>query len=140
MTELLALKRGTKVLEIGTGSGYQAAVLAELAKEVFTVEFFPSLSEKARCVLASEGYSNIRFRTGDGAQGWPEHAPYDAIVLACAAPAVPEALFAQLAEGGRLAAPVGTGEIQRLNLYVKSGGAIEETFVTEVRFVPMLGK
>lgn len=138
MTELLALKAGDKVLEIGTGSGYQTAVLAELAKEVCTVEFFQSLAEKAKTVLAAEGYSKIRFRTGDGAAGWPEYAPYDAIMATCAAPEVPKALFEQLADNGRLAAPVGEEGAQRLMLYTKTGGAITEKFVLEVRFLPML--
>jgi protein-L-isoaspartate(D-aspartate) O-methyltransferase len=139
MTELLSLKGAEKILEIGTGSGYQTAVLAELAKEVYTVEYFPSLAEKAKTVLAAEGYSNIRFKTGNGAVGWPEHAPYDAILLTCAAPEIPQALFAQLADKGRLVAPVGNGNMQRLNLYFKDGSDLNERFITEVRFVPMLG-
>ncbi|MFA6433960.1 MAG: protein-L-isoaspartate(D-aspartate) O-methyltransferase [Elusimicrobiales bacterium] len=139
MTELLELKGGEKVLEIGTGSGYQTAVLAELAKEVYTVEFFQSLAGKAKTALAAEGYSKIRFRTGDGAQGWPEHAPYDAIIATCAAQKPPEALFDQLSpEKGRLAAPVGGEGAQRLMLYTKTRDGIKERFILEVRFVPML--
>ena len=138
MTELLALKGGEKVLEIGTGSGYQTAVLAELAKEVYTVEFFQSLAEKARTVLAAEGYSKIRFRTGDGAGGWPECAPYDAIIVTCAAPEAPKALFEQLTDKGRMVAPIGEEGAQRLMLYTKIGDVIKETFILEVRFVPML--
>ena len=138
MTELLALKGGEKVLEIGTGSGYQTAVLAELAKEIYTVEFFRSLAEKAKTVLAAEGYSKIRFRTGDGAAGWPECAPYNAIIVTCAAQETPKALFEQLADNGRLVAPVGAEGAQRLMLYTKTGDRIEEKFILEVRFVPML--
>jgi protein-L-isoaspartate(D-aspartate) O-methyltransferase len=138
MTELLALKGGEKVLEIGTGSGYQTAVLAELAKEIYTVEFFSSLAEKAKIILASEGYSKIRFGTGDGAAGWPECAPYDAIIITCAAPIPPKALFEQLADGGRLVAPIGEECPQRLMLYTKTGNAVKESFIIEVRFVPML--
>ena len=140
MTELLALKGGEKVLEIGTGSGYQTAVLAELAKEIYTVEFFQSLAEKAKTVLAAEGYSKIRFRTGDGTEGWPECAPYDAIIVTCAPAALPKALFEQLADKGRLVAPVGEEGAQKLMLYTKTGGVIKENFIIDVRFVPMLRK
>jgi len=138
MTELLALSGGEKILEIGTGSGYQTAVLSELAKEIYTVEFFQSLTEKAKTVLAAEGYSNILYRIGDGAAGWPERAPYDAIIVTCAAASVPKALFEQLADKGRLVAPIGSEGSQRLMLYTKNGTEIKETFITEVRFVPML--
>ena len=140
MTELLALKGGEKVLEIGTGSGYQTAVLAELAKEIYTIEFFPSLAEKAKGVLAAEGYSKIKFRTGDGAAGWPEFAPYDAVIVTCAAAVPPETLFAQMADGGRMVAPIGEEGAQRLMLYSKTGDIIKEKFIVEVRFVPMLRK
>ncbi len=104
MTELLALKGPEKVLEIGTGSGYQTAVLAELARSTYTIELSPSLTEGAKATLTAEGYSGINFNTGDGAAGWPEHAPYDAIILTCAAPEIPKALFGQLSDTGRLAA------------------------------------
>ncbi len=140
MTELLALKGGEKVLEIGTGSGYQTAVLAELAKDIYTIEFFHSLAEKAKTVLAAQGYSKIRFRTGDGAAGWPECAPYDAIIVTCAAAVPPKALLEQLADNGRMAAPVGEEGAQRLMLYAKTGGVISEKVITQVRFVPMLRK
>ncbi|OGS06903.1 MAG: protein-L-isoaspartate O-methyltransferase [Elusimicrobia bacterium RIFOXYA12_FULL_51_18] len=139
MTELLALKGGERVLEIGTGSGYQTAVLAELAGEVYTVEFFPALAEKAKAVLAFESYSKIRFRTGDGAAGWPENAPFDAIIVTCAPLEAPETLLSQLADKGRMVVPVGeAGGAQRLMLYTKDGADIKERFITEVRFVPML--
>lgn len=138
MTGLLALKGNETVLEIGTGSGYQTAVLAELAKKIYTVEIFPSLTERAKTALAAEGYTGIDFRTGDGARGWTEHAPYDAIMLTCAAPEVPEALLGQLGAAGRLAAPIGEADQpQRLMLYTKEDGAIKERFISEVRFVPM---
>lgn len=139
MTELLALKGGEKVLEIGTGSGYQTAVLAELAKAVYTVELFPSLAEKAKATLASEGYANIHFKTGNGTGGWPANAPYEAIVITCAAPEAP--IFAmgdQLTENGRLVAPVSGKEGQRLTLYTKHGTRLTGEFITDVRFVPML--
>ncbi len=138
MTELLALKGAEKVLEIGTGTGYQTAVLAELAKEVCTVEFFPALAEKAKATLAAEGCAKIRFRTGDGAAGWPEHAPYDAIIVTCAPLETPKALFDQLADKGRLAIPLGEEGAQRLMLYTKDGADIKERFIAAVRFVPML--
>lgn len=137
MTERLALKAGEKVLEIGTGSGYQTALLAELAKEVFTVEYYPALAEKAKKVLEARGYKNIRFRTGDGRAGWPEHAPYDAIMVTCAPKEAPEALFEQLAPGGRLIVPVGDSE-QTLVLYTKTGAGLEKRDITRVRFVPMI--
>lgn len=136
MTEHLALKGGEKVLEIGTGSGYQTALLAELAKEVFTVEYFPALAEKAKAVLDARGYKNIRFRNGDGSAGWPEHAPYGAVMITCAPKEVPAALFEQLAEGGRLIAPVGEHE-QTLVLYTKTAAGLEKRELARVRFVPM---
>ncbi len=137
MSELLALKGGERVLEIGTGSGYQTAVLAELAAEVYTVELFPDLAETARAKLEKLGYTNINFRTGGGAGGWPEHAPYDAILATCAAAAVPLAWPEQLKEGGRLVIPVGT-EKQELRLIEKTPAGLAETTVCGVRFVPLL--
>jgi protein-L-isoaspartate(D-aspartate) O-methyltransferase len=137
MSELAGLKGGGRVLEIGTGSGYQAAVLAELAAEVDTVELYPDLAEQARARLAKLGYKNINFRTGDGAAGWPERAPYDAILVTCAAPEVPPALPAQLKEGGRLVIPVGA-EPQDLKLITRTPGGLKEETACSVRFVPML--
>ena len=137
MTELLALKGGEKVLEIGTGSGYQTAVLAELAAEVFTVEFFPELAAQARARLEKLDYSNIRFKPGDGAAGWPEAGPYDAIIVTCAPQAVPPKLYAQLKEGGRLVIPAGA-EPQELKLITKTAAGQRERAVCQVRFVPML--
>ncbi|MBU2483233.1 MAG: protein-L-isoaspartate(D-aspartate) O-methyltransferase [Proteobacteria bacterium] len=137
MTECLALKGGEKVLEIGTGSGYQTAVLAELAKEVFTVEYYPVLAEKAKAALKGRGYDNIKFKTGDGHEGWKEYAPYDAIMVTCAPKELPAALLEQLAGGGRLAAPVG-GQEQTLALYTRTASGLEKSDITRVRFVPMI--
>lgn len=137
MSELAALSGGEKVLEIGTGSGYQTAVLAELAAEVDTVEFFPALAEDSKARLARLGYAKVNFKTGDGAAGWPERAPYDAIIVTCAAAAVPEALAAQLKPGGRLVIPVG-GEEQQLKVLTRTAAGLEERAVCAVRFVPML--
>lgn len=114
MTEALELDENSKVLEIGTGSGYQAAILAEIAKEVYTVERIPSLKEKARKVLDALGYENIKFKVGDGTEGWPEYAPYDAIIVTAGAPEIPKPLVEQLKVGGRLVIPVGDELTQRL--------------------------
>ena len=137
MSELLALKGGERVLEIGTGSGYQTAVLEELAAETYTVEIFPDMAEQARARLEKLGYRKIKFKTGDGAQGWAEHAPYDAIIVTCAAKELPPALPAQLKEGGRLVIPTGEGT-QELKLITKTAAGLEEKAVCEVRFVPMV--
>ena len=139
MSELLALKGGERVLEIGTGSGYQTAVLAELAAETYTVELFPDLAEQARARLEKLGCGKIKFKTGDGAEGWPEHAPYDAIIVTCAAKELPPALPAQLKIGGRLVIPAGEGA-QELKLLTKTAAGLEEKTVCAVRFVPLLGK
>jgi len=137
MSELLELKGGERVLEIGTGSGYQTAVLSELAAEVRTVELLPELSAAAREKLAGLGRKNIKFRVGDGAAGWPEEAPFDAIVVTCAAREVPPALGQQLKEGGRLVVPVGVGT-QDLRLIRKTPAGLETTSVCSVRFVPLV--
>lgn len=136
MSELLALKGGERVLEIGTGSGYQTAVLAELAAEVYTVELAPELAAAAQEKLAKLGYSNIKFRTGDGARGWAESAPYDAVIVTCAPAEVPQALLEQLKPGGRLAVPVGT-EPQDLLLLTRTASGADRRRVCQVRFVPM---
>ena len=107
MTELLALQGDEKVLEVGTGSGYQTAVLARLAAQVFTVERIASLSQRAERILAELKIDNVQFHVGDGSLGWPEHAPYDAILVTCAAPQLPAPLLEQLADGGRMVTPVG---------------------------------
>jgi protein-L-isoaspartate(D-aspartate) O-methyltransferase len=139
MSELLALKGGERVLEIGTGSGYQTAVLAELAADINTIEIFPDLAEQARAKLGKLGYDNIKFKTSDGAQGWAERAPYDAIIVTCAAKELPTALPAQLKEGGRLVIPIGD-EPQELKLIIKTPGGLSEKTICEVRFVPLLKK
>jgi protein-L-isoaspartate(D-aspartate) O-methyltransferase len=138
MTEALELGRGDRVLEIGTGSGYQTAVLAEIAAEVFTVEVIPELGRAAQERLTVvRPYSNIHFRIGRGQEGWPEFAPFERILLTAAPSSFPEGLFAQLAEGGMAIAPVG-GTEQRLVRYRKSSGRIEASDLIGVIFVPLL--
>lgn len=137
MTERMNLKAGEKVLEIGTGSGYQAAVLAEMGAKVFTIEIVPELAEHARTVLSAEGYGDVNVLAGDGYQGWPEHAPFDAVIVTCAPEEVPQALVDQLADGGRMIFPLGTGA-QRLVILRKKGGKIEQEADLRVRFVPMV--
>lgn len=139
MTDLLALDSTAKVLEIGTGSGYQAAVLAELADSVFTIEIIPELAERAEGLLADLGYTNIFVRCGDGFVGWEEHAPYDAVIVTCAPPEIPQPLLDQLRDSGRLVIPVGT-LWQELMLVTKIDNKISKESVIPVRFVPMTGK
>jgi len=137
MTQRIEVRPGLRVLEIGTGSGYQAAVLAELGTEVFTIEIVPELAGHARKVLAAEGYENVQVKTGDGYKGWPEHAPFDAIIVTCAPDDIPAALVAQLKDGGRMILPVGTG-VQRLVILEKTGDTFREIPDLYVRFVPMV--
>jgi protein-L-isoaspartate(D-aspartate) O-methyltransferase len=140
MTEHLHLSGGERVLEIGTGSGYQTALLAHLSEEVFSVEIVPALAERARRVLLDElGLANVRLRTGDGALGWPEAAPFDRVIVTAAAPEVPPALVAQLAPGGRMLIPVGEElGVQWLRVIDKGNdGADVSTDVLPVRFVPL---
>lgn len=139
MTELLHLKGKEKVLEIGTGSGYQAAILAELAKEVYTIEILPKLANRAEKLLQGLGYKNIKVKSGDGYLGWPEFAPFEAIIVTCAPEEIPLALIEQLAEGGRMVIPVGE-TYQELKLLIKSGGKIEQKNIIPVSFVPMIRK
>lgn len=138
MIARLALQPGDKVLEIGTGSGYQAAVLAELGARVFSIEYVPELADHARRALAAEGYGAVQVRTGDGRAGWPEEAPFDAIIAACAAEGIPPALVAQLKDGGRMILPVGGSIAQQLILVCKRGDQVEEIEDLGVRFVPMV--
>ena len=139
MTQLLELKGTERVLEVGTGSGYQAAVLAEVAAEVYTIEIVEPLALTAAGRLKALGYARVEVRAGDGYAGWPDRAPFDGILVTAAADHVPAALQTQLAEGGRLVMPVGrTADVQRLMLAVKRGGAIHTRAVTEVRFVPLV--
>lgn len=139
MTELLQLKGDERVLEIGTGSGYQAAILAELVKEVYTIEILPALAERAQKLLKELGYTNIKVRCGDGYLGWPEFAPFDAIIVTCAPPQVPKNLVDQLREGGRMVVPVGR-IIQELQLIEKREGKVREKDIIPVAFVPMIRK
>jgi protein-L-isoaspartate(D-aspartate) O-methyltransferase len=138
MTEALELKYNDKVLEIGTGSGYQAAVLAEICDSVYSVEIFESLAISAIKVLHELGYLNVSVRVGDGYQGWEAHAPYDAIIVTCAPGHVPEKLQEQLAEGGRMIIPVGGTYTQELILLEKKNGKLQKKNVLPVRFVPMI--
>jgi protein-L-isoaspartate(D-aspartate) O-methyltransferase len=138
MTEAIGLRGGEKVLEIGTGSGYQAAVLAEAGATVFTIEIVPGLFEQARARLARLGYRTVHTRQGNGWAGWPEEAPFDAIVVTAAASRIPEPLKQQLREGGRLIIPVGD-DLQELRLLTRRGDAFEERRLLPVRFVPLVG-
>jgi protein-L-isoaspartate(D-aspartate) O-methyltransferase len=141
MTEALRLRQQDKVLEIGTGSGYAAAVLAEIAAEVYTVERIERLATSARRRLRELGYANVQVRHGDGTLGWPEHAPYDAIVVTAGGPDIPRSLLQQLAVGGRLVMPVGsTSRSQRLVRVVRTGEDTDDRQVLEdVCFVPLIG-
>jgi protein-L-isoaspartate(D-aspartate) O-methyltransferase len=139
MTEALQLRGGEKVLEVGTGSGYQAAVLAEIAAEVFSIEIIPELAEKARDRLSQLGYKNVTVRAGDGYLGWPSEAPFDAIMVTAAAPRIPQPLKEQLKEGGRLVLPVGDFD-QDLVVVTRTKDRFTEKRVLAVRFVPMTGR
>lgn len=140
MTEKLEPKESDRVLEVGTGSGYQAAVLAEIVKEVYTIEIVPELAKRAKEDLKRLGYKNVHVRAGDGYKGWPEAAPFDAIIVTCAPDAVPEPLVTQLKDGGRMIIPVGAGWSQQLVLLRKRGDKLEKRAVLPVRFVPMTGE
>lgn len=140
MTEILDLERDDKVLEIGTGSGYQAAVLAELCDSVFTIEIFSSLGERAAALFEELGYNNISAKIGDGYQGWSEHAPFDRIIVTCAPTHVPEPLQEQLSEGGLMIIPTGEQYAQNLVLLTKQNGELIRKNVLPVRFVPMIDK
>jgi protein-L-isoaspartate(D-aspartate) O-methyltransferase len=137
MTEQLQLKPTDRVLEIGTGSGYQAAVLAELVAEVYTIEIVEPLAKTAETTLQRLGYKNVHVQVGDGYKGWPEHAPFDAIIVTCAPDHVPQPLVDQLKEGGRMIIPVGERLAQELYLLEKRNGTIRQGAVLPVRFVPM---
>ena len=141
MTQLLALKAGDKVLEIGTGSGYQAAVLAEITDQVYTVEIVPQLAESAARRLQELGYTQVRTKTGDGYYGWEEFAPYDAVIVTAAPDHIPQPLIKQLKDGGRLVVPVGPpGTIQVLWMIEKHGDQVRSHQVLDVLFVPLTGQ
>lgn len=141
MTQLLELKgEGERVLEIGTGSGYQTSILAELAGEVYSVERIDILAERARSSLNNLGYANVQIKVGDGTEGWSEFAPYDRILVTAAAPYVPVPLIDQLAEGGKMVIPVGEAFNQVLTLVIKKSGAISQEGICSCVFVPLLGK
>ena len=139
MTELLELKGNEQVLEIGTGSGYQAAILAELAKEVYTIEIIEPLAARAKEKLSELGYQNVKVKAGDGYLGWPEAAPFDAIIVTAAPDHIPNPLIEQLKEGGRMVVPVGT-HTQELKKIIKRFGKTETIDVIPVLFVPMTGE
>jgi protein-L-isoaspartate(D-aspartate) O-methyltransferase len=140
MTEQLDPQPTDKVLEVGTGSGYQAAVLAGLVKEVYSIEIVEPLAKRAEADLKRLGYTNIFVRAGDGYKGWPEAAPFDAVIVTCAPDQVPQPLIEQLKDGGRMIIPVGPIEDQELVLLHRQGSKLERRAVLPVRFVPMTGK
>jgi len=140
MTEQLRPLAKDRVLEIGTGSGYQAAVLAELVAEVYTIEIIEPLARNAEATLQRLGYKNVHVKVGDGYKGWPEQAPFDAIIVTCAPNRVPQPLTEQLKEGGRMVIPVGPAGDQQLYLLKKEDGELEQRAILPVRFVPMAGE
>lgn len=140
MTELLELHGFEKVLEIGTGSGYQGAVLAELAREVYTIERLPSMAERAMNTLSALSYNNVHVKIGDGSQGWPEKAPFDRIIITAASPNVPPPLIEQLTRGGILLLPIGTRYSQTLLKIKKKDSGQTEEYHTPCVFVPLVGK
>ena len=141
MTDLLQLKKGAKALEVGTGSGYQAAVLSELTDEIYTIEIFEELGEAAKKRLKKLEYTKVKVKIADGYYGWEKYAPFDAIIVTCAAGYVPPPLIHQLKEGGRMCIPVGGPfQVQTLMLIEKKEGKIISKSILPVRFVPMLGK
>jgi protein-L-isoaspartate(D-aspartate) O-methyltransferase len=140
MTALLELTGREKVLEVGTGSGYQTAVLAELTRRVCSIERLPRLAERARAVLESLGYDNVWVRVGNGALGWPDEAPFDRIIVTAGGPSVPPPLVQQLAEGGRMVLPIGRPDNQVLTVVENVGGDIRQRTHGECKFVPLVGK
>jgi protein-L-isoaspartate(D-aspartate) O-methyltransferase len=140
MTSLLELSGREKVLEVGTGSGYQTAVLAELARRVCSIERLPRLAERARAALESLGYDNVWVRVGNGALGWPDEAPFDRIIVTAGGPSIPPPLVQQLADGGRMVLPVGRGDNQVLTVVDNVGGEIRQREHGECKFVRLVGK
>jgi len=137
MTGALDLEGGEKVLEIGTGSGYQSAILAELVSEVYTIERIPELQERAREILKAIGYNNIFYKIGDGIEGWPEKAPFDGVIITAAVREVPSPLLEQLSPGGRIVAPVGGTREQELLILTRGESGFEEQTLGKCRFVPL---
>lgn len=140
MTQALELKGHEKVLDVGTGSGYQLAVLCELAREVYSIERIAKLSHRARRVLYDVGYVNFKLRIGDGTLGWPESAPFDGILAAAGSPDIPQAYLEQLADGGRLVMPVGGEEAQELIVVNRHGNSFEKRVISGCRFVKLIGQ
>jgi len=140
MLEMLELKPSNRVLEIGTGSGYATALLAELAAEVVSIERHPALANQARNLLQELGYRNVEVLVGDGSKGYPRHAPYEAILVSAAAPEVPPALLSQLGDGGRMVIPVGAPDSQQLELIQKENGRLQVTHSDPCRFVPLIAE
>ncbi|MBN1863621.1 MAG: protein-L-isoaspartate(D-aspartate) O-methyltransferase [Victivallales bacterium] len=141
MTELLQPREGSRILEIGTGSGYQAAVLSRIVKSVYSIEIIPELAQDAQLLFLELGYGNIHVRIDDGADGWPEEAPFDGIIVTAAAPTVPDDLKKQLKIGGRLVIPIGQpGDVQQLAVMVRDSEGFQKEPNILVRFVPMTGK
>jgi protein-L-isoaspartate(D-aspartate) O-methyltransferase len=138
MTEQLRPKQSDRVLEIGSGSGYQAAILGELVAEVYTIEIVEPLAKRAEAALQRFGYKNVHIKVGDGYKGWPEEAPFDAIIVTCAPEKIPQPLVDQLKDGGRMVIPVGERFAQQLYLLEKKNGQLKESVTLPVRFVPML--
>jgi protein-L-isoaspartate(D-aspartate) O-methyltransferase len=138
MTEALEPTPHSRILEIGTGSGYQTAVLAEIVLHVYTIERLPELSHDAQALVATQGYRNVEFRVGDGSLGWPEEAPFDGILVTAAAPDIPPPLLDQLAEGACLVIPVGGPPDQDLYQIRREGTSFQRRFITRCRFVPLL--
>ena len=140
MTEALDLKGEERVLEIGTGSGYQTAIIAELCRQVFTIERLNNLSRKAQNVLESLNYMNIVFKMFDGTYGWPDQAPFEAILITASAPEIPGSLVKQLGDGGRLVAPIGEADKQKLVVLTKNGDRVSRRDLGDCKFVPLIGK
>ena len=140
MTEELKLKGGERVLEIGTGSGYQAAILSEIASDVYSIERFQELADKAKGTLSRLGYKNVHIKTGDGTIGWKEEAPFDGIIVTAGAPGIPQSLVDQLKDNGRLVIPVGSQWSQVLTIVEKAGKMVHQTQMFGCVFVPLVGK
>jgi len=140
MTQHLQLARDDKILEIGTGSGFQTAILAQFSRRVYTIERHRELGDRARIMLRGMGYDNVVFKVGDGTRGWVQHSPFDRIIVTAGAPVVPDSLLAQLADNGILLIPVGDRSCQQLHVYRKTGASVTRSEVGGVVFVPLVGE